>query len=127
MLEEQPTATAQPSHKTTSPASPGPGPEPSKTRRRKLPEGPVLASTKRALARWREIWHALQRQVPRDEWARMGFYSKAYGFWRVSSLLINNDNSVDVLMNMKVKCEDKLQVLNVLLLQDEKEKGKAKE
>lgn len=52
----------------------------------------------------------------------MGFYSKAYGFFRVSSLLINNDKSVDALMRMGVKCEDKLEVLNLLLLEDEREK-----
>lgn len=48
----------------------------------------------------------------------MGFYRNGYNFWLVARLLINQKESVDVVMQMEVKCEDKLQKLSVLL-QDE--------
>jgi hypothetical protein len=48
----------------------------------------------------------------------MGFYKNGYNFWLVSQLLITKKKSVDVVMQMEVKCEDKLEKLKVLL-QDE--------
>lgn len=48
----------------------------------------------------------------------MGFYKNGYNFWLVSQLLITKKASVDVVMQMEVKCEDKLEKLNVLLMDE---------
>lgn len=48
----------------------------------------------------------------------MGFYKNGYNFWLVSQLLIAKKESVDVVMRMEVKCEDKLEKLNVLLMDE---------
>lgn len=45
----------------------------------------------------------------------MGFYKNGYNFWLVSKLLITKKESVDVVMQMEVKCEDKLEKLKVLM------------
>lgn len=85
-----------------------------------LPEDSLLSSIFNALARWRDHWVALRNQVSNDEWASMGFYKNGYNFWLVSQLLITKKDAVDVIMQMEVNCEDKLQRLGVLL-QDEKD------
>uniref|UniRef100_A0A093XNL6 Transcription factor domain-containing protein n=1 Tax=Talaromyces marneffei PM1 TaxID=1077442 RepID=A0A093XNL6_TALMA len=56
--------------------------------------------------------------IPADEWAAMGFMKTAYNFWQVANLLITKKHSVDVIMQMEVKCEDKLEKLKVLLQDD---------
>jgi hypothetical protein len=45
----------------------------------------------------------------------MGFYKNGYNFWLVSQLLITNKDAVDVILQMEVHCEDKLEKLKVLL------------
>lgn len=75
----------------------------------------TLAAIRTALARWRDHWVALHSQVPGDQWASMGFYKNGYNFWLVSKLLITKKESVDVVMQMEVKCEDKLEKLKVLM------------
>ncbi|OJJ43912.1 hypothetical protein ASPZODRAFT_135951 [Penicilliopsis zonata CBS 506.65] len=84
------------------------------------PDDPILASIRTALSRWREIWFTLQNQMPHDKWVTMGIYRNGYNFWLVAQLLITKKASIDVIMQMEVKCEDKLQKLKVLL-QDENE------
>lgn len=80
----------------------------------------VLTTIRKALSRWRDYWVALCSQVSNDEWASLGFYKNGYNFWLVSQLLITQKDAVDVVMRMGVNCEDKLEELNVLLL-DEKD------
>ncbi|KAJ5110039.1 hypothetical protein N7532_002684 [Penicillium argentinense] len=80
-----------------------------------IPEDSLLSSIRTALHRWREHWIALRNKVSNDEWASMGFYKNGYNFWLVSQLLITNKDAVDVIMQMEVHCEDKLEKLKVLL------------
>lgn len=80
-----------------------------------IPEDCLLSSIRTALNSWREHWVALRNQVSSDEWASMGFYKNGYNFWLVSQLLITKKDAVDVIMQMEVKCEDKLEKLKVLL------------
>ncbi|KAF4185574.1 hypothetical protein CNMCM7927_006518 [Aspergillus lentulus] len=107
-------------HKTPLPNSKIPqGPStPTKTPRSAIPEDSTLAGIRTALSRWRHHWLALRNTVSSHEWASMGFYKNGYNFWLVSQLLITKKKSVDVVMQMEVKCEDKLEKLKVLL-QDE--------
>ncbi|KAJ5557054.1 hypothetical protein N7494_000969 [Penicillium frequentans] len=85
-----------------------------------IPEDSLLSSIMIALNRWRDYWFALRSQTSNDEWASMGFYKNSYNFWLVSHLLVTKKDAVDVLMEMEVSCEDKLEKLKVLL-QDETE------
>lgn len=85
-----------------------------------IPEDSLLSSIMTALNRWRDYWFALRSQTSNDEWASMGFYKNSYNFWLVSHLLVTKKDAVDVLMEMEVSCEDKLEKLKVLL-QDETE------
>ena len=48
----------------------------------------------------------------------MGFYKNGYNFWLVSQLMVTKKDSMDVVMSMEVKCEDKLEKLKVLLQDD---------
>ncbi|KAF7114789.1 hypothetical protein CNMCM5793_000328 [Aspergillus hiratsukae] len=91
---------------------------PTKSPRGAIPEDSTLAAIRTALSRWRDHWVALRNTVSSHEWASMGFYKNGYNFWLVSQLLITKKKSVDVVMQMEVKCEDKLEKLKVLL-QDE--------
>ncbi|EED15421.1 C2H2 finger domain protein (Zms1), putative [Talaromyces stipitatus ATCC 10500] len=81
-------------------------------------DDPVLISIRAALSRWRTLWLDLKSRIPADEWAAMGFMKTAYNFWQVAQLLITKKHSVDVIMQMEVKCEDKLEKLKVLLQDD---------
>ena len=85
-----------------------------------IPEDSLLTSIFTALSRWRAHWLALRSQVSNDEWASMGFYKNGYNFWLVSQLLITKKDAIDVVMQMEVNCEDKLEKLKVLL-QDEQD------
>lgn len=85
-----------------------------------IPDDSVLKAIRTALSQWHNHWDALRNQLSGDEWASMGFYKNGYNFWLVSQLLITKKDAVDVVMNMEVNCEDKLQKLKVLL-RDEKE------
>lgn len=89
-----------------------------KRRRSAIPEDSTLSAIRVALRNWHEYWETLSSTISQDEWASMGFYRNGYNFWLVARLLINQKESVDVVMQMEVKCEDKLQKLSVLL-QDE--------
>lgn len=82
------------------------------------PDDPVLGSIRGALSRWRTLWVSLRTRIPADEWAAMGFMKTAYNFWQVANLLIAKKHTVDVIMQMEVKCEDKLERLKVLLQDD---------
>ncbi|CAG8932853.1 unnamed protein product [Penicillium salamii] len=84
-----------------------------------IPDDPTLTPVKTALSRWRDHWFVLRNRIPSEEWAALGFYKNAYHFWLVSQLLITNENVVDVVMQMEVPCEDKLDKLKVLLLDDQ--------
>ncbi|OJJ38270.1 hypothetical protein ASPWEDRAFT_35893, partial [Aspergillus wentii DTO 134E9] len=83
-----------------------------------IPDDAVLDGIRTALTRWREHWDVLRAQVPREEWASMGFYKNGYNFWLVSQLLITKKESIDVVMQMEIKCEDKLEKLKVLLMDE---------
>jgi hypothetical protein len=83
-----------------------------------IPEDPILGHIRTALARWRTVWMNLREQIPAHEWASMGFFKNGYNFYLVAQLLTTQKQSVDVIMQMEVKCEDKLGKLKVLL-QDE--------
>ncbi|RAH42860.1 fungal specific transcription factor domain-containing protein [Aspergillus brunneoviolaceus CBS 621.78] len=91
---------------------------PDKFRSQIAPENSVLGSIRVALARWREHWLTLQSAVSNHEWASMGFYKNGYNFWLVCHLLITRKESMDVVMGLEVKCEDKLEKLKVLLNDD---------
>lgn len=82
------------------------------------PDDSILSASRIALSRWRDHWLALHSQVPGDQWASMGFYKNGYKFWLVSQLLITKKESLDVVMQTEVKCEDKLEKLKVLLMDD---------
>jgi hypothetical protein len=82
------------------------------------PEDSILTDIRTALARWRSLWMALRSRTPSHEWASMGFFKNGYNFWLVAQLLITKKHSVDVTMQMEVKCEDKLEKLKVLLQDD---------
>ncbi|KAJ5787619.1 transcriptional regulator family: Fungal Specific TF [Penicillium paradoxum] len=86
-----------------------------------LPEDSILIAIRIALSRWRDYWIAMRNRVSNAEWASMGFYKNAYNFWLVSQLLITNKDAVDVVMQMEVNCEDKLEKLKVLLLDDQED------
>ena len=79
---------------------------------------PVLKGIRAALSRWRTLWLNLKSRIPAEEWAAMGFMKTAYNFFQVANLLITKKHSVDVIMQMEVKCEDKLEKLKVLLQDD---------
>lgn len=79
------------------------------------PDDLMLSNIRVALARWREHWVTLSNTLSSREWASMGFFKNGYNFWLVSQLLITKKKSVDVVMQMEVNCEDKLQKLKVLL------------
>ncbi|KAL4977945.1 hypothetical protein BDW66DRAFT_165338 [Aspergillus desertorum] len=81
-------------------------------------EGSTLTPIRMALMRWRDHWLALRNTVSSHEWASMGFYKNGYNFWLVSQLLITKKESVDLVMKMEVRCEDKLEKLKVLLKDD---------
>lgn len=81
-------------------------------------DDPVLVSIRAALSRWRTLWLNLKSRIPAEEWAAMGFMKTAYNFFQVANLLITKKHSVDVIMQMEVKCEDKLEKLKVLLQDD---------
>ncbi|KAJ5729798.1 uncharacterized protein N7483_004306 [Penicillium malachiteum] len=85
-----------------------------------LPEISFLNNIRVALSRWREHWISLRNRISDDEWTAMGFYKNGYSLWLVSQLLVTNKDAVDVLMEMEVNCEDKLDKLKVLL-KDEQE------
>lgn len=84
-----------------------------------IPEDSLLGSIRIALNRWRDHWVALRNKVSNDEWASMGFYKNGYNFWLVSQLLITKKDAVDVVMQLEVHCEDKLERLKVLLLDEQ--------
>jgi hypothetical protein len=84
-----------------------------------IPEDSLLGSIRLALNRWRDHWIALRNKVSSDEWASMGFYKNGYNFWLVSQLLITKKDAVDVIMQLEVHCEDKLERLKVLLLDEQ--------
>ncbi|KAJ9489433.1 hypothetical protein VN97_g3815 [Penicillium thymicola] len=86
-----------------------------------IPEDSVLNAIRTALSRWRDYWVSLRNGVTSDEWASMGFYKNGYNFWLVSQLLITRKDAVDVVMQMEVHCEDKLEKLKVLLLDDQED------
>lgn len=81
-------------------------------------DDPVLVHIRAALSRWRSIWLNLKSRISADEWAATGFMKTAYNYWQVANLLITKKHSVDVIMQMEVKCEDKLEKLKVLLQDD---------
>ena len=83
-----------------------------------FPEDYIMPAIRTALTRWRALWMHLRNQVPSHEWASMGFFKNGYNFWLVAQLLIIKKDSVDVVMRMEVKCEDKLEKLKVLLQDD---------
>ncbi|GMF75287.1 unnamed protein product [Aspergillus oryzae] len=83
-----------------------------------IPEDSTLASIRIALSRWHDHWTRLRSTTSSHDWAAMGFYKNGYHFWLVSQLLITKKESVDVVMRMEVKCEDKLEQLKVLLKDD---------
>ncbi|OXV07421.1 hypothetical protein Egran_04814 [Elaphomyces granulatus] len=83
-----------------------------------FPEDYVMPAIRTSLTRWRALWMHLRTQVPSHEWASMGFFKNGYDFWLVAQLLITKKESVDVIMRMEVKCEDKLEKLKVLLQDD---------
>ncbi|RAK96855.1 Zn(II)2Cys6 transcription factor [Aspergillus ibericus CBS 121593] len=91
---------------------------PAKGRARAIPEDSMLSGIRTALSRWREHWVTLRNTVSRSEWASMGFFKNGYNFWLVSQLLITKKESLDVVMRMEVKCEDKLEKLKVLLMDE---------
>ncbi|KAL2830307.1 hypothetical protein BDW59DRAFT_23510 [Aspergillus cavernicola] len=78
-------------------------------------EDSTLIPIRMALTRWREHWLTLRNTLSSHAWASMGFYKNGYNFWLVSHLLITKKESVDVVMKMEVRCEDKLEKLKVLL------------
>lgn len=84
-----------------------------------IPEDSLLSSIRTALNCWRDHWVALRNKVSSDEWASMGFYKNGYNFWLVSQLLITKKDAVDVIMQLEVHCEDKLERLKVLLLDEQ--------
>ncbi|KAL4960064.1 uncharacterized protein BDV14DRAFT_149716 [Aspergillus stella-maris] len=86
-----------------------------KRRQSVVQEDWTLTPIRMALARWRDHWLTLRNTVTSHEWASMGFYKNGYNFWLVSQLLITKKESVDVVMKMEVRCEDKLEKLKVLL------------
>lgn len=88
---------------------------PKKNHKPAIPGDSILTSIRTALSRWRDQWVTLRNQVPTDEWASMGFYKNGYNFWLISHMLITKKESVDVVMQMEVKCEDKLEKLKVLM------------
>ncbi|KKK27158.1 hypothetical protein ARAM_003613 [Aspergillus rambellii] len=87
----------------------------SKRRPSLIQEDSTLTAIRTALSRWRDHWLALRSTVSSHEWASMGFFKNGYNFWLVSQLLITKKESVDVVMKMEVRCEDKLEKLKVLL------------
>jgi hypothetical protein len=93
-------------------------PSSGKTRQTAAQEDSTLAPIRMALMRWRDHWLTLRNTVSSCEWASMGFYKNGYNFWLVSQLLITKKESVDVVMKMEVRCEDKLEKLKVLLKDD---------
>ncbi|KAJ6041024.1 hypothetical protein N7444_009929 [Penicillium canescens] len=86
-----------------------------------IPEDSILTAIRAALSRWHEHWVVLTNRVSPEEWALMGFYKNAYNFWLVSQMLITKKDAVDVVMQMEVNCEDKLEKLKVLLRDDQDE------
>ena len=86
-----------------------------------IPEDSILTAIRAALSRWHEHWVVLTNRVSPEEWALMGFYKNAYNFWLVSHMLITKKDAVDVVMQMEVNCEDKLEKLKVLLRDDQDE------
>ncbi|RAL16151.1 uncharacterized protein BO97DRAFT_384209 [Aspergillus homomorphus CBS 101889] len=113
------TRNTQPPIQFQASASQPPDPvSPGKPQPQSMQEDSVPGSIRIALARWREHWQTLQSTVSNHEWASMGFYKNGYNFWLVCRLLITKKDSMDVVMGLEVKCEDKLEKLKVLLNDD---------
>ena len=93
-------------------------PGPKKSNETSIPDDSILSAIRTALTRWRDQWITLRNKVPTDEWASMGFYKNGYNFWLVSHMLITKRESAAVVMQMEVKCEDKLEKLKVLLMDE---------
>jgi hypothetical protein len=88
------------------------------TRSPRLPESSSFITIKTALSRWRSLWIKIRSQIPTAEWETLGFIKNSYHFWLVAQLLVSKKKSVDVIMGMKVNCDDKLEQLKVLLQDD---------
>jgi hypothetical protein len=86
-----------------------------------LPEDSILMAIRAALDRWHEHWVVLTSRILPEEWSTMGFYKNGYNFWLVSQMVITKKDAVDVVMQMEVNCEDKLEKLKVLLRDDQDE------
>ncbi|KAJ5752203.1 hypothetical protein N7520_009120 [Penicillium odoratum] len=91
----------------------------SNSSRKRTSKDLALDSIRKALTRWHDRWFTLCDQIPKDEWDSFGFYKNGYNFWLVSQLLITRNDAADVIMQMRVKCDDKLEELNVLLPDEE--------
>ncbi|KAJ5311077.1 C2H2 finger domain protein [Penicillium atrosanguineum] len=71
----------------------------------------------RALSRWREYWVKLHRQLSRDEWTSIGFCKNGYKFYLVLQLIVDK-GSIDKLKAMEMQCEDRMETLRALLLDE---------
>lgn len=85
------------------------------SRSSEFPDSATLARIKTALDNWRSLWLTLRVQIPGHVWASTGFFKSSYNYWLVAQLLLSKKESIDVLKNIDVKCDDKLRHLKVLL------------
>jgi hypothetical protein len=78
-----------------------------------------LAAIASALDLWHQLWIGLQAEVAAQEWKMMGFYKNGYNYWLVAQLLVEKEKkSVDIIAKMEDLCLDRLERLNLLLLDD---------
>lgn len=72
-----------------------------------------------ALDLWHQLWTGLQAEIATQEWSMMGFYKNSYSFWLVAQLLVEKEKkSVDIITKMDSLCDDRLERLNALLVED---------
>ena len=78
-----------------------------------------LTAIASALDLWHQLWMGLQVEIADQEWKMMGFYKNGYNFWLVAQLLVEKEKkSVDIITKMDSLCVDRLERLNLLLLED---------
>ncbi|KAK5045362.1 hypothetical protein LTR84_009225 [Exophiala bonariae] len=84
----------------------------------RLARGAMTADTREALAQWRISWDRACAQTTGQPPRLAGMFRNAFYFWLVARSIINKEESIDVITNMEVNCDDALTKLKVLFQND---------
>lgn len=78
----------------------------------------MTVDTREALAQWRTSWERACAQSSGQSPKMAGMFRNAFYFWLVARSIINKEESIDVITNMEVNCDDALTKLKVLFQED---------